>query len=105
MGCQCFNVYIEYIICTYMCVCIYIFFRGISDCLSLLHEWEGISDSVQRPVLVRGRENPGNLGSLGTRGWDERVHTKSEKSKTSSTQSHIWLGMGPWTETVFQFSS
>lgn len=82
-------------------MCIYIFFRSISDCMSLSHEQEGISDSVQRSVLLRGRENLGNLGTLGTRGWEERVHTKS----ASSTQSHIWLGMGPWNETVFQFSS
>ena len=73
-------------------------FGGISDYLLLSPEWEGISNSVQRSVLVRGREN---RRTSGARGWKEGRHTEAVKSKTSSTQSHALLGVGPWNETVF----
>lgn len=51
-------------------------FGGISDYLLLSPEWEGISNSVQRSVLVRGRENQRTSGA---RGWEEGGAYKSSE--------------------------
>lgn len=77
-------------------------FGGISDHLVLMPEQKGISNSVQRSVLAKGREN---LRTSGARELDGGGvgHIKVEKSQTSPTQLHILLGIGPWDETVFYF--